>query len=224
VLAGRDEQLARVLWIGGAQWAGKSSVAHELALRHGLVHYAYDYHDARSHAARARAEPQRFPRFAAVLARSADESWVTPSPGALAEDAQAVFVERFEMVLEDLRALPGRPCVVAEGWGLRPELVKPYIDSPRRAIFLVPSEGFRDHQLRVLPRAAALGASHALSDAARGQRNRLERDRLLADDAVESAGRLGLRVLVVDGSEGVAETCRQVAEHFGPHLPRWSYG
>jgi adenylylsulfate kinase-like enzyme len=39
----------RTLWIGGAQWAGKSTVARILAHRHGLTAYHYDYHDARGH-------------------------------------------------------------------------------------------------------------------------------------------------------------------------------
>ena len=37
------------LWIGGAQWPGKSTVARLLAMRHGLTAYHYDYHDARAH-------------------------------------------------------------------------------------------------------------------------------------------------------------------------------
>ncbi|MGC4771942.1 hypothetical protein ACLQ25_23600 [Micromonospora sp. DT44] len=37
------------LWIGGGQWAGKSTVAVNLALRHGLTAYLYDRHDARGH-------------------------------------------------------------------------------------------------------------------------------------------------------------------------------
>jgi hypothetical protein len=37
-----------VLWVGGAQWAGKSTVAMLLTARYPLLRYAYDYHDARS--------------------------------------------------------------------------------------------------------------------------------------------------------------------------------
>ncbi|MCI4064116.1 hypothetical protein MRQ36_16515 [Micromonospora sp. R77] len=39
----------RALWIGGAQWAGKTTLAVTLALRHGLTAYLYDRHDARGH-------------------------------------------------------------------------------------------------------------------------------------------------------------------------------
>ena len=41
--------LHAALWIGGAQWAGKSTVARILAARHGLTAYHDDYHDARGH-------------------------------------------------------------------------------------------------------------------------------------------------------------------------------
>ncbi|MGI8550066.1 MAG: hypothetical protein ACR2PL_04580 [Dehalococcoidia bacterium] len=66
----------RVLWIGGAQWAGKTSVAQLLAVRYPLLQYAYDYHDARSHAERSRADPNRYPHrdaFLRALARDPDE-------------------------------------------------------------------------------------------------------------------------------------------------------
>ncbi|MEV3855318.1 hypothetical protein AB0J38_13440 [Streptomyces sp. NPDC050095] len=49
---------------------------------------------------------------------------------------------------------------------------------PRRMVVLVPTEDFRQHQLRTLPRAAALHAP--VSDPARAQANRIARDRLLA--------------------------------------------
>ena len=214
-----------MLWLGGAQWSGKSSVAKLLAVRHPLLLYAYDYHDARSHADRSRAHPNRFPQrhsWLAALDRDPDVVWVTPTPEQMAASALQSFAERFEMVLEDLRAMPGGPPVLAEGWGLRPDLVAPLLDSPRRAVFLVPSEEFRQSQLRTLPRAGRFTAA-GVSDPERAQRNRIVRDRLLAQDVVESARRLGLRVITVDGSQDVAGVAELVGEHFRPHLPSWLY-
>lgn len=201
---------SNVLWIGGAQWAGKSSVAQLLAERHGLIHYAYDFHDARSHAERARAQPDRFPYHSAWLAalgRNPDDVWVKPTPADMAESARHSFVERFTMVLEDLAGLPAGAVIFAEGWGLRPELVAPLLDRPERAVFLVPSEEFRQHQLRALPRAQRIGAAR-ISDPARAQRNRVERDRLQAQDVVDVARRLGLWVVMVDGARDVSGLAR----------------
>lgn len=217
--------LARVLWIGGAQWAGKTSVAQLLAVRHPLIHYAYDYHDARSHAERAQADPEHFPHRAAFLAalqRDPDEVWVTPTPEEMASATSRAFSERFAMVVDDLGALPAGVAILAEGWGLRPELVAPLLDSPRRAIFLVPTEEYRQQQLQALPRAGALTAP-GISDPERAQRNRVERDRLLAQEVVDSADRLGLRVVMVDGSQGVAGLAALVEEQFRPYLPAWLY-
>jgi hypothetical protein len=217
--------LNRVLWIGGAQWSGKTSVAQLLTVRHPLIMYAYDYHDARSHADRSRADPERFPHrnaFLEALDRNPDEVWVAPTPETMAADAQRSFRERFERVLEDLAALPSGVPVLAEGWGLRPELIAALLDNPSRAVFLVPSEGFRQEQLERVPRAGQLAIS-GIGDPDRAQRNRVERDRLLALDVVESANRLGLHVIEVDGRQSVAEVAALVEEQFRPFLSPWRY-
>ena len=69
--------------------------------------------------------------------------------------------------------------------------------------------------------------SHALcrrsSGSAGAQRNRIERDRLLAIEVVEQAEALGLRVIHVDGEGGPAPTLALVEEHFRPYLPAWIY-
>jgi hypothetical protein len=65
----------------------------------------------------------------------------------MAEHVRCIFSERFEMVLDDLSSIPDGVVVVAEGWGLRPELVAPYLMSRAQAVFLVPSEDFRQRQL-----------------------------------------------------------------------------
>jgi hypothetical protein len=207
--------LRHALWIGGGQWAGKSTVARLLAVRYGLTAYHYDYHDARAHHDRriarrvALGQPHTDPR--------PDSVWVDPTPEEMAAQTLAGFPTRFEWALDDLRALvSGRP-ILAEGWGLRPELVAPIIDSPHRMIVMVPTQEFRRHQLRALPRAAAF--AHQVSDPARAQRNRLDRDRLVADDAVHTARRLGIRVLEVDGTRDAETVAGLVADHFSPHLP-----
>jgi hypothetical protein len=216
--------MPHVLWIGGAQWAGKSTVANLLAARHPVLRYAYDYHDARSHSQRAREDPARFPAFSVFVSDlDADPTrvWVDPSPAEMAERAQAIFAERFLMVLDDLAAMPPDTTVIAEGWGLRPDLVAPQVETPAQAVFLVPSDAFRERQLATLDRAQALSAT--VSDPERAQRNRVARDRLLADDVVSRARELGLPLLVVDGSSDVQAVTAQVEKQFRPYLPVWLY-
>jgi hypothetical protein len=202
------------LWIGGGQWAGKSTVARLLAVEYGATAYHYDYHDARGHNDRRIA--QRLARGQHTHEPDLNETWVHRTPEAMAADTLAGFPARFEWVLDDLRALvSGRP-IVAEGWGLRPELVARIIDSPRRMIVMVPTDDFRQQQARELPRAGSLALP--VSDPARAQANRLARDRLVAKDACQTADRLGIRVLEVDGSHDIEEVARLVADHFSPYL------
>lgn len=201
--------IGRALWIGGGQWAGKSTVARLLAVRHGLTAYHYDYHDARGHFDRrlARGEP---------VERDPEKNWVHRTPEEMAADAREIFALRFEWTLDDLRALDSPRPLLAEGWGLRPEFVVPLLDSPRRMIVLVPTDEFRRHQAATLPRAGSV--SREVSDPERAQRNRIARDRLLALDAAAQARERGVRVLAVDGSLNTEEVADRVADHFSPYL------
>jgi 2-phosphoglycerate kinase len=207
--------VGQALWIGGGQWAGKSTVARILARRHGVTAYHYDYHDARGHDDRRIAARVRAGRPAGPP--DPENVWVHTSPEVMAAETLAGFAQRFEWALDDLRALvSGRP-IIAEGWGLRPDLVAPIVDSPGRMIVMVPSEEFRQHQIRTLPRAGSM--SQPVSDPVRAQRNRIDRDRLIADDAVRTARAHGMAVVTVDGSLSPDEVADVVAAHFGPYLP-----
>ncbi|WP_439680971.1 hypothetical protein [Embleya sp. MST-111070] len=208
--------LRRALWIGGGQWAGKSTVARLLAVRYRVTAYHYDYHDARGHNDRRIA--RRVGLGESATEPDPDTVWVRPTPEEMAARTLAGFPCRFEWALDDLRALVSGHPIIAEGWGLRPELVAPIIDSPRRMVVMVPTPEFRRHQLRELPRAASL--AHRVSDPGRAQANRLTRDRLVAEESVRTAHRLGIRVIEVDGSRDAAAIAQTVAEHFGPYLPR----
>jgi hypothetical protein len=207
--------LRHSLWIGGGQWAGKSTVARLLAYGFGVTVYHYDYHDARAHNDRRIADRVRLGEPPVDL--DPEEVWVRRTPAQMAADTLAGFPTRFEWALDDLRGLvSGRP-IVAEGWGLRPELVAPIIDSPRRMVVMVATDEFRQRQIQQLPRARALGAQ--VSDPDRAQHNRLERDRLVAQDAIRSARRFAIPVIEVDGSLGPDAVAGRVADVFGPYLP-----
>jgi hypothetical protein len=84
-------------------------------------------------------------------------------------------------------------------------------------VVMVPTEGFRKYQLTRLPRAGTIG--HQVSDPGLAQRNRIERDRLIAEDAVRNARRLNVRVIEVDGTHDAVAMASVVAEHFREFLP-----
>jgi 2-phosphoglycerate kinase len=177
--------LQKALWIGGAPWTGKSTVARLLAERHGLTAYHHDD----------RVRPGTTP---------AEDVPAGDQLAALLAD----FRQRFPRAVDDLRAWESPRPVVAEGRGLRPELVAPLVDSPSRMVVLVPTELFRQHQLRHRTDEPAIPR----------QRTRLTRDRMLAAQAVRSAREFGIRVIEIDGSLDPAGVTDVVAEHFRDHL------
>jgi hypothetical protein len=190
-------------WIGGGQWAGKTTVAGILARRYGLTVYRHDYPASRSHLDRAAAAQARAGE--PVTGFDPDWAFVQRNPQAMAAEVLAEFADRFEWALDDLRALESLHPVIAEGWGLRPELVAG-IGGAGRMVVLVPTEKFRRHQIATLPRAGRLGSQ--VSDPGLGQRNRVDRDRLIAEGAAQSAVRHGVPVIEVDGrrdANGVAD-------------------
>ncbi len=206
--------LAQTLWIGGGQWAGKSTVANILAHRLGITCYHYDYQNARGHWDRRIAAA-----FAAGLPVPAvdPETWfVRYTPQEAAQDVLACFPEFFQYALDDLRGLvSGRP-IIAEGWGLRPEAVVKVAPSPRQMVVMVPTARFRDHQLATLPRAGQI--STPVSNPQLAVRNRMQRDWIVAQEAVDQAHRLGIPVIEVDGSRDAEAIADLVAAHFADYL------
>ncbi|MEU1685483.1 hypothetical protein [Micromonospora sp. NPDC005707] len=204
----------RALWIGGAQWAGKTTLAVTLALRHGLTAYLYDRHDARGHEDRRVADRVR--RGDPPAGPEPDAVWVDPDPERMAAETLAAFPRRFAWVLDDLSALVSGRRVVAEGWGLRPELVAPVVESTGQMVVLVPTPEFRAYQMTRLPRATA--RHPGVRDPERAWRNRIARDELVAADAVAQARGLGIRVVEVDGSRDAETVAALVADHFAAYL------
>ena len=176
-------------WIGGGQWAGKTTVAGILARRHGLTVYRHDYPASRSHLDRAAASQARAGE--SVTGFDPDRAFVQRNPRAMAAEVLAEFADRFE-------------------WA--PELVAT-IGGAERMVVLVPTEKFRRHQIATLPRAGRLGSQ--VSDPGLGQRNRVDRDRLIAEDAAQSAARHGVPVIEVDGSRDANGVADQAAGPLG---------
>lgn len=210
-----DGTIRAALWIGGGQWAGKTTVAGLLTDRHGLVHCHYDQLDIRVFEDRRAAARAR--RGETVAPPDWEAYWISSSPRETAERTLAGFAESFPWVLDVLRGLVSPRPVLVDGWGLRPELVAAVTDDVRRMVVIVPTDEWRLHQAAALPRARAVSAR--VSDPALAQRNRLERDRLVAADAVRRAHQHGIRVIEVDGSRGPDAIADELAEHFHPYLP-----
>ena len=188
--------LGHVLWIGGAPRSGKTSIATRIARRHGLRLYSSDTRTwaHRDRALREGREPaQRWEALAPA------ERWAR-TPTELLE--LSLHAERGPMIVDDLRALPTSPIVVAEGTPLSPTVVTAGIADRSRSVWLVSTPTF--------------------------QRERLDEDRLpqgprelylLLAEAIEREARNeGVPILAVDESRGLDETTAEVEVLFADAL------
>jgi hypothetical protein len=202
------------VWIGGGTSAGKTSIARELARRHGLTSYHVDRHEL-DHARRR--DARRHPAMEAWNARTLDETWVDLPVEELVEATLAYSRERIELIVKDLAALSAHTTVAAEGFQLTPEVVAPLLESPRQAVWLLPTPSFRHETL--LRRPHAWATPNLTRDPERAQANRSERDGLLVERFREQALAAGLRVIEVDVSRPLAAVEAAVEAHLRPHLP-----
>ena len=113
------DSLAHVLWIGGPPGAGKTAVAQRLTRRHGLRCYRSDAHSWEHRERAARAGAPAALRW---------ESMTRQERRALSVEDRLVLAlqrERGPMTLDDLRALPTSPLIVAEGTQITPRMLPP---------------------------------------------------------------------------------------------------
>jgi 2-phosphoglycerate kinase len=187
------ERLRHVYWIGGGSGAGKSTIARRLAARHGLGLYATD--DVMADHAR-RVTPADSPFLSEFAAMDMDERWVNRPPEVMLETFHWFRGEGFGLIVDDLRRLPVRPGVIAEGFRLLPHLVKPLLAMPGHAVWLVPTPAFRRAAFE--SRGSLWEIARKTGDPDRALRNLLDRDRMFTERLSGEAESLGLRVIEVD--------------------------
>lgn len=209
-------RLAHVRWLGGGSGAAKSTVARELARRHGVD--VYDTDAAMADHVR-RLAPGRAPLLHRFLAMSMDERWVLRDPDEMLETFHWFAGEGFELVVEDLLARPTDRLVVVEGFRLLPRLVLPLLGpATDRALWLLPTPAFRRRAF------AGRGPEHDVagrtSDPPRALANLLARDALFTDRLARDVGALAPGAgLVVDGSRSLDDLVTEVADRFGLSPP-----
>jgi hypothetical protein len=189
--------LRHVLWIGGPPGAGKTAVATLLARRHGLRWYGADTRTWR-HRDRALAAGSTAARRWEAM--TPEERWERSTPTEMFD--LSLHVERGPMVLDDLRALPDSPLVVAEGSAIPAHAVSNGIADRARAVWLLPA---RDFQEALLAARGTPPGPMALY-------------RLLRDRIEQEASQHGAPTLPVDGSLSPEATLAAVEERFAKAL------
>jgi 2-phosphoglycerate kinase len=210
-MASRREQLRDVFWIGGGSGAGKSTVARRIAGRHDLDVYSTD--EVMSDHAR-RSTRERAPLLHAFMAMNMDERWVHRSPQSMLETFHWFNGEGFDMIVEDLLNRPTGRGVIVEGFRLLPRLVKPLLDLPTRAVWLIPTAEFRKAVFARRGRSAS-GFLDRTTDPHKAMRNLLERDRLFTETLRAEAARLQLPVIHVDATTNEDDIVNRVTRAFG---------
>ena len=198
---------SHVLWIGGGQGSGKSSIAKALSRRFDLQLYNVD---RRTWVHEARMPTTEF----SVL--SMDERWVHASPERMLEWFVNTSRHRFRLVLEDLRDLPDSPSVIVEGPQLFPTSVAAVLSDRDHALFLIPDVG--EQEARLLGRGPLPGTSDGL----RARVNATERDVMITARFAREARELRLPVLPVD--RPLDEMIELAAEQLRPAIERGPRG
>lgn len=205
------KQLSHVLWIGGATDSGKSTVARALAERHGMYVYHYDRTDALHHQKLA----MTIPEVRKFTEASLDERWVDPEPDAMLQYFLHVSSYRCPLVIDDLLAFPHDKPVIAEGFGLLPELIRPLLSSPDQAVWFVPTEAFKRDSMT---RRGKPSFANQTRDPERARSKLLARDMLLADYYRKQVPAFGYTLCEIDGSVSIEQMTALVNDHFARYL------
>ncbi|SEG53054.1 Shikimate kinase [Thermomonospora echinospora] len=211
----RRERLRHVHWIGGGSGSGKSTIAQHIADRYGMRLYDTDA-VMPDHARRMSVE--QAPHLARFAAMDMDERWVARSPREMLDTFHWFHGEGFDLIIEDLLALPADRPVIAEGFRLLPGLVRPLLADVSHAVWLLPTPRFRQavFDSRGGPAWGFLAKTSAPRQALR---NLLQRDALFTDRLTEQTRHLGLHGLRVDSTTTEEDLVRQVSALFGLEDP-----
>ncbi|WP_067799734.1 shikimate kinase [Actinomadura formosensis] len=205
------ERLRHVYWIGGGSGAGKSTIARRIADRYGMRLYDSD---AVMPDHTRRMPMEQAPYLGEFAAMDMDERWVTRSPREMLDTFHWFHGEGFNLILEDLLALPADRPVVVEGFRLLPDLVQPLLTEVRRAVWLLPTPQFRQavFDSRGGP---AWGFIAKTGDPQHALQNLLQRDALFTDRLTEQTRHLGLCRLRVDFQVTEEDLAQRVSAVFG---------
>jgi 2-phosphoglycerate kinase len=203
--------LAHVFWMGGSPCSGKSSIAEMLAKKHGLQVYKCD--DAFWEYAK-RVNPVKHPTFYRLTRMMWDEIWMRPVAVQIADEF-ACYREQFDMIIDDLLALPRSTPVIAEGAALLPDLVVGLSPDRSQAVWVIPTEAFQREHYTPEKRPFVNDILARCQNPTQAFANWMDRDVGFAKRVAEQAQALDLKVVTVDGQRTIKQNAEIVAQCFG---------
>jgi 2-phosphoglycerate kinase len=197
-----------VYWIGGSPCSGKSSLAGQLALRHGFSLFKSDdnmFEHLHS------ADPLKQPVMTGLSKMSWNEMWMRPVADQVASEF-AFYQEEFAMLLDEISQLPKDRPVLAEGCAWLPELLLPMQLPPHRVVYIIPTKAFQvSHYSK---RGFIKEILAQCEDPQTAFDNWMERDALFGSIVSERAQSAGFPVIRVDGKSTVEENLALVEKVF----------
>jgi 2-phosphoglycerate kinase len=203
-------RLQHVYWIGGGSGAGKSTIARRVAEEHGLVHYSTDA-VMRDHAQRT--SPEDSPLLTAFGKMDMDERWVDRDPKTMLDTFHWFAGEGFDLIVEDLLALPPSPAVIVEGFRLLPRLVQPLLATRCHGVWLLPTPEFRRAAFET--RSSLWDIPNKTTDPERALQNMLDRDQIFTDRLRQEAEQIGVPTIEVNTAMSADALTDRIATQFG---------
>ena len=204
-------KLRHVRWIGGGSGAGKSTLARMLAEHYDLrlvETEPFSKYDPRLN-------PTNAPLLHEFMAMDMDQDqrWLDRTPQCMFETFHAVQGEGFNLIVDDLLALPNQRLVLVEGFRLLPQLVAPLLSHRSQAVWLLPTSELRLAAFET--RGSKWDIAGKTSNPEKALANLLARDQLFTDELRRQADALGLPTIEVDIHMRIDDLASRVAGLIG---------
>jgi hypothetical protein len=159
-----------------------------------------------------RCRPEDCPSLTAFKGMSMDERWLNRSPELMLETFHWFRGEAFDLIVEDLLALPADQRIIVEGFRLLPRLVKPLLAVRSQAAWLIPTPEFR--LAAFTSRGTLMDIAGKTSAPSRALDNLLRRDGMFTAFVEREARDEDLPVIKVDPVMTVDDLTSRVAKQF----------